>query len=43
MRAHGGGIRGETRQGGGASFILTLPRGRPPAEDGQRRTPDDSP
>ena len=43
MRAHGGGIRGETRQGGGASFILTLPRGRPPAEDGSDALPDDSP
>lgn len=34
MHAHGGSIRGETRATGGASFILTLPRGEPPSDDG---------
>ena len=34
MQAHGGTIRGETRATGGASFILTLPRGVPPIDDG---------
>ena len=34
MRAHGGDIRGETRATGGASFILTIPRGAPPSDDG---------
>ena len=34
MQAHGGTIRGETRESGGARFILTLPRGEPPADDG---------
>lgn len=39
MQAHGGSIRGETRATGGASFILTLPRGLPPSDDGG--TPDE--
>ncbi len=34
MQAHGGTIRGETRDTGGARFILTLPRGQPPSDDG---------
>ena len=34
MQAHGGTIRGETRDTGGASFILRLPRGVPPSDDG---------
>ncbi len=34
MQAHGGTIRGETRATGGASFVLTLPRGEPPNDDG---------
>ena len=34
MQAHGGTICGETRATGGASFILTLPRGVPPIDDG---------
>lgn len=34
MRAHGGSIHGETRATGGASFILTIPRGAPPSDDG---------
>ena len=34
MHAHGGSIRGETRDSGGARFILTLPRGEPPSDDG---------
>jgi two-component system sensor histidine kinase KdpD len=34
LRAHGGSIRGETRKTGGASFILTIPRGAPPNDDG---------
>jgi two-component system sensor histidine kinase KdpD len=34
MQAHGGSIRGQTRQGGGASFVLTFPRGVPPTDDG---------
>ena len=34
MQAHGGSIRGQTRDAGGASFILSLPRGEPPTDDG---------
>jgi len=38
VEAHGGTIRAENRQGGGARFIFSLPRGNPPvvdtAEDG---------
>ena len=34
MQAHGGSIHGETRASGGASFILALPRGDPPNDDG---------
>jgi two-component system sensor histidine kinase KdpD len=34
MQAHGGSIRGETRETGGASFVLTFPRGEPPSDDG---------
>ena len=34
MQVHGGTIRGETRDSGGARFILTLPRGEPPSDDG---------
>ena len=34
MQAHGGAIRGQTRNTGGASFILSLPRGEPPSDDG---------
>lgn len=34
MEAHGGTIRGETRDTGGARFILTLPLGEPPTDDG---------
>jgi len=34
MQVHGGTIRGETRESGGARFILTLPRGEPPVDDG---------
>ena len=34
MQAHGGTIRGETRETGGARFILILPRGKPPIDDG---------
>jgi two-component system sensor histidine kinase KdpD len=30
VEAHGGTIRGETRQAGGARFIIELPRGTPP-------------
>jgi two-component system sensor histidine kinase KdpD len=33
VAAHGGTIRGETRPGGGARFVLTLPRGEPPVVD----------
>lgn len=31
VEAHGGAIRGENREGGGARFSFTLPRGEPPA------------
>jgi two-component system sensor histidine kinase KdpD len=31
--AHGGNIRTEARCGGGARFVVTLPRGNPPAVD----------
>jgi two-component system sensor histidine kinase KdpD len=34
MRAHGGEIHAKTRDEGGASFVLTLPRGKPPTDDG---------
>lgn len=34
MQAHGGSIRGQTRAAGGASFVLSLPRGEPPTDDG---------
>jgi two-component system sensor histidine kinase KdpD len=34
MQAHGGRIRGETRDTDGARFVLTLPRGEPPTDDG---------
>ncbi len=33
-QAHGGSIRAENVAGGGARFILTLPRGTPPADTG---------
>lgn len=32
--AHGGHIRAENREGGGARFVVTLPTGSPPADDG---------
>jgi len=34
MQAHGGSIHGQTRDTGGASFVLSLPRGEPPTDDG---------
>jgi two-component system sensor histidine kinase KdpD len=34
MQAHGGSIRGKTRETGGASFVLLFPRGVPPSDDG---------
>jgi len=34
MQAHDGTIRGETRSSGGARFVLTLPIGKPPSDDG---------
>jgi len=34
MQAHDGTIHGETRDSGGASFVLSLPRGEPPTDDG---------
>ena len=40
MQAHGGTIRGETLREGGASFIITLPRGKPPTDDGGDELPD---
>ncbi len=40
MQAHGGTIRGETRKEGGARFIITLPRGKPPTDDGADELPD---
>jgi two-component system sensor histidine kinase KdpD len=33
VEAHGGSIRAENRGGGGARFIFSLPRGKPPAID----------
>ena len=33
VEAHGGSIRGETRDGGGARFTIDLPRGDPPSLD----------
>lgn len=41
MQAHGGTIRGETRKEGGASFVITLPRGTPPADNGADELPDE--
>jgi len=34
VQAHGGRIRGETRDGGGARFTIVLPTGQPPLDDG---------
>lgn len=34
VQAHGGQIRAENREGGGARFTLTLPTGTPPSDDG---------
>jgi two-component system sensor histidine kinase KdpD len=34
VQAHGGTIRGENRPGGGARFIIRLPKGKPPEDDG---------
>jgi two-component system sensor histidine kinase KdpD len=34
VQAHGGTIRGENRPGGGARFVITLPLGEPPQDDG---------
>jgi two-component system sensor histidine kinase KdpD len=42
MQAHGGSIHGETREGGGARFVLTLPRGEPPTDDGGTSGVDES-
>ena len=41
MQAHGGTIRGETRKEGGASFVITLPRGKPPVDNGADELPDE--
>ena len=35
MHAHGGTIRGETRDSGGARFLVTFPRGKPPSDVGE--------
>ncbi|MFT3850327.1 MAG: DUF4118 domain-containing protein [Propionivibrio sp.] len=43
MQAHGGTIHGETRVEGGASFIITLPRGKPPTDDGGDELADGQP
>ena len=40
MSAHGGTIRAETRVEHGARFILTLPRGEPPLDDGSDISPE---
>ena len=34
VQAHGGSIRGENREAGGARFVIDLPRGQPPEDDG---------
>jgi two-component system sensor histidine kinase KdpD len=34
LQAHGGRIRGENRPEGGARFVVELPRGEPPGDDG---------
>lgn len=34
VQAHGGSIRGENREGGGARFTISLPVGSPPSDDG---------
>ena len=33
VEAHGGTIRGMNRDGGGARFVIRIPRGQPPAMD----------
>jgi len=45
VQAHGGSIRGETREeGGGARFVISLPKGQPPRDDGSEAgAADDSP
>jgi two-component system sensor histidine kinase KdpD len=35
VQAHGGSIRGLTRAAGGACFVVTLPRGVPPTDNGE--------
>jgi two-component system sensor histidine kinase KdpD len=37
VEAHGGTITGETRRGGGARFVIELPRGEPPALEALER------
>jgi len=41
IQAHGGTIRGETRKEGGASFVITLPRGKPPVDNGGDELPNE--
>ncbi len=42
LEAHGGSIRAETREGGGASFILEVPSGTPPRAPGpEAGSPDE--
>ncbi len=39
VKAHGGAIRGDNREGGGARFTITLPLGQPPVDDGSHALP----
>lgn len=43
VQAHGGRIRAENRDGGGARFIVTLPTGTPPSDDGASAIGDTPP
>jgi len=43
VQAHGGRIRGETRDDGGARFTIVLPMGQPPLDDGTQTHANSNP
>jgi len=43
VEAHGGTIRGQNREGGGARFVVRIPRGQPPALEAPADVPLDDP